>query len=94
MTESVLTALRGRTPAPEAIPPKLRHAFDLLGAVLPNKLYLRDLAAAVALSQSSLSRLFAAETGAGFPATRVCREMTGVAPSELVRHRHLCADLG
>lgn len=129
MTESVLTALRGRTPAPEAIPPKLRHAFDLLGALLPRKLYLRDLAAAVALSQSSLSRLFAAETGAGFPATvrwarlihalgevgagrtitdaahaagftdsahatRVCREMTGVAPSELVRHRQLRADLG
>lgn len=120
MTESVLTALRGQAPTTEAIPLKLRNAFDLLTALLPRKLYLRDLATAVALSQSSLSRLFVAETGVSFPATvrwarllhamgevgagrnitdaahaagftdsahatRVCREMTGVAPSVLVR---------
>ncbi|WP_278265345.1 AraC family transcriptional regulator [Nocardia sp. AG03] len=120
MTDAVLAALRGRTPAPDTVPPKLRNAFELLGAALPRTLSLRDLATAVALSQSSLSRLFAAETGASFPATvrwarllhamgevgagrniteaahaagftdsahatRVCREMTGVAPGVLVR---------
>ncbi|MGW4364372.1 helix-turn-helix domain-containing protein [Nocardia takedensis] len=118
--EAVLTALRGDAPATDAMHPTLRNAFDLLTALVPRKLYLGELAAAVSVSQSSLSRLFVSETGVGFPATvrwarllyamgevgtgasitdaahaagftdsahatRVCREMTGVPPSVLVR---------
>lgn len=69
LTATVLTALRGHTPPAPPVPPKLRDAVDLLGALLPAKLALPDLAAAVALSPSTLSRLFATETGATFPTT-------------------------
>ncbi|MFF2083830.1 helix-turn-helix domain-containing protein [Nocardia sp. NPDC058176] len=68
MTETVLTTLSGQ-PTRAAASPTLRDAFDLLTVLLPGKLYLRDLAGAVALSPSSLSRLFATETGVSFPTT-------------------------
>jgi AraC-like DNA-binding protein len=67
--EEILTALRGPAPGGKPLHPKLRGALTLLGASLPRKLYLQEIAEAVSMSQSGLSRLFVSETGVSFPAS-------------------------
>ncbi|KIA65906.1 helix-turn-helix transcriptional regulator [Nocardia vulneris] len=121
--ERLLATVRGEPVAADGVHPKLRDALDLLTVLMPRKLYLRDLAEAVSISQRSLGQLFVNETGVNFPgvvrwarlqyalietlagrnitdaahsagfsdsahATRVCREMTGVPPSVLLRAVH------